>query len=563
MVGPRVNAAAAFLWDPRRRTRTLLAIGVLAAVACGAYLWRELPAASDWQIQGARLESLEASVDVLDEGGPPLLVNAAGSTPAAPKYDHALSGGNYPGLFVFLPVLAAVLGISVLSALKLLLLGLFLAPIAYYPLVFYRLTGSALAAVVSPFLLAYAVIDHAIFIDVYWILAWVVLALLPAVLLAWRIRGRAGFTILLAAMLAASFASSIRGGAGLGILIAGAGVVVLSFNQWSKLQRAGATAALIAAYLAVSPGLMTLLDENARSFAGDDLVRDSAVGNNAFHIAYIGLGYQPNDDGIYWLDEVGFAHAQREDPTVTYLGPGYNDIMREQFFDRVSDDPWSFVGLVLKKMDVALLAAGATTLIFVVLAALALRVLGSDRRLIRAAWLIGLAPLILGIAPGLVGIPGPNYVFGSTGVLAFLEVVEWALLLTLLGSWAGPRIQAALAAPGLRSTGDSVLIVGGGTLATLVLAGPGAVRAGVIVATLVGAALILLSSSALGRWRIGDHHDRKVVQIAALASIALTVAVYAGKTEAARFDEQFITWQADVEGQQQSLGGPAVSRPVQ
>nr|MBA2523495.1 hypothetical protein [Solirubrobacterales bacterium] len=108
--GPWIQKAATYAWAPPRRTRTLVLIGLLAAVAAGTYLWRELPAASDWTIQRDRLMSLEASVEVLNEGGPPLLVESPTSTSMNPKYDHVLSGGNYPGLFVFLPILASVLG---------------------------------------------------------------------------------------------------------------------------------------------------------------------------------------------------------------------------------------------------------------------------------------------------------------------------------------------------------------------------------------------------------------------------------------------------------------------
>jgi hypothetical protein len=540
-LGPRIIAIAARLWVPRMRVRTLLVAGLLAALIGGGYLWHHLPAASSWEIQGHRLTSLEGSIRVIGDGGPPLLAESPTSTPEHPKYDHVLAEGDNPGTFIYVPLIATLLGVGPLVALKLLMFVLFLVPIAYYPLVFYRLTGSALAAAAAPALLVTAVVRHSMFIDLYWILGWAALALLPLILLAWRMRGRSGLVLLVGTMLAASFATSIRGGAGTGLLVASIGVVLFGFKPWSKRLRAASAVLLVGAYLVFTPGITGAIDRYSTDWAGSNLVTAEPDTTNPFHSAYIGLGYQPNPWGIYWLDQIAYRDAQRANPGVPYLGPGYNDTLRDLFFDRIKEDPGYFAGLVLKKLAVSLLIVGAGILLFILLTAVALLLVGPARRLMQTAILIAIPALLMGIAPGLLGIPVAQYIFGSTGTFDFLEIVEWSILLAMLGAWLGPKLLTQLAAPGFRSRGD-IAIVGVLVAAVLVYkAGLPPARSAIVTAILAFSALVIVSGI---RGRLRNVSYPRAAQQAALAVVVLVVLVQLTKHEASGVEERYAEWEA-------------------
>jgi hypothetical protein len=297
---------------------------------------------------------------------------------------------------------------------------------AIYPVVFYRLTRSFSAALLAPLVMLVCVLSMG-FDDIYWIPAWGMFALLPVLFLLARDWPKFGFVGLLGIALAASWLSSIRGDSGLGIAIAAA--IVLLMRRWRWWRLVPALVLQSVTYLSINAFVLSALRAHR-----DQWITNKALTNNQpsmhpfWHPAYLGLGYLPNNYGIYFSDSVAADRVQSEAPGTAYLSSRYESVLRKAYFDIVREHPTEVAKQYATKAIVTI-ADSARYLLIVLLTPPAMLLLGAERR-IRRRWLLLTIPgLIVGFLPTMVAIPNLGYeeglyaVFGVIGILGMCWTV--------------------------------------------------------------------------------------------------------------------------------------------
>src|SRR4051812_24405939 len=199
--------------------RGWLAYSLAVALVAAAYLASAAP--SRWPIQPFRAEVLASALSAQARGAPPL-VGDAGLAPAVVRAVEpsahgylAVTPGDDPGIYVYAPLVARLGGSDdPLDGMRWLYALLFAITAGTYPLVFRALFRSRAAALVAPWALLAVLYKATDFYDVYWILAWAVLTLVPLLMVLARRWPRYGVGLAVGVMLGASFASSIRSSAG-------------------------------------------------------------------------------------------------------------------------------------------------------------------------------------------------------------------------------------------------------------------------------------------------------------------------------------------------------------
>ncbi len=417
----------------RRLTVGLLAYGL--AVAALTIVLTSFAAPDRWLVMQSREQEYAASLQVLKEGGPPLLAHAdAPGVYRIPGEDYAPVGvTDDQGAHLYVPVIANLLGIDdPLEALTILYLALFAVPIALYPLIFHRLFRSVPCAILAPLALGLLTIGIAgdwfgAGYDIYWILAWAVLGLLPPLLLIDLRWPRGSVALILGIAVAASFATSIRSNAGLPIVLSAA-LVILAHKQWSLPRRGGAIALIAVAYLSISSFAFWAVREQRNDWVGSARFEDRASlsSHPIWHNAYIGLGYFPNDYGIFYRDDVAADTVERLEPEAGYITPEYERVLRDRYVDVVRDQPDFYL---LNLAGKTIVAGGQNALWLVPIAILApfALTLGPRAPMMRRFALLLAPALLVGAVPALATVPLRAYEFGLMAAL-------W-LSLILLGSW--------------------------------------------------------------------------------------------------------------------------------
>jgi hypothetical protein len=398
--------------------KRLLAYGLAVATVGTLLLIVSTPA--PWSLHGTRVEGYEASIEVLDDGGPPLLGYAGSSNVSTGKGEYvALGVTDDQGTYVVVPLVAHVLGLedprAAMEAVFVIAVSLTLL---LYPVVFYALFRSWAAALLAPLmLLAGARIIWGQ--DVYWVPALAALALLPPLLLVDRRWPRGSFLIMLGLLVVASVASSFRSNAGLGVAIA-AGIVVLA-RPWSLPRKGLAVAVLAAAYLSVSVVGMNAIRDYRDSWVGDPQFAEEANSTHpVWHTAYIGLGYLPNDYGLRYRDEDAIATVELIEPGTEYVSDEYESILRERYLDVATENPDFFLSVTAQKVLVTI--GNAAPLL--VLLALLVPVAIAARRRQAARWLLLMVPAaVLASIQPIFAVPFHVYETGLYGALGVGVIV--------------------------------------------------------------------------------------------------------------------------------------------
>jgi hypothetical protein len=404
-----------------RRPYTVLALyGLAAGSVIAIALLVALP--HEWSIMGSRATGMRASLAVLGEGGP-LLVGRHGPTGA--YYPVAL--GDDPGTFTYFPLLGHLLGgVDPVVVLRYFYVVAVAALTALYPIMFYGLTRSLLAGLAAPLMLVVCLLAIGP-IDIYWIPAWGMLALLPSLYLLARRWPRLGLLALVAIALAAGWLSSIRSSAGLGILIIAA--IVLLLRRWRWWRVLPAVALLAVAYMTTSTFVFTAIREHRDQRLGVKMMTDDEMTQHPlYHTAYIGLGYLHNDYGIRFRDEVAAARVQKEAPGTPYFSHHYETVIQRAYFDFVRAHPLEVLRQYGAKAVVAVADTGPY-LLLVLLTLPAMLLLGPARRETRLWSLLTIPALLVGLLQPMVAIPEGTYdgeVFGVLGVLGILGLC-WVL----------------------------------------------------------------------------------------------------------------------------------------
>jgi hypothetical protein len=394
------------------RTR-LLAYGLAVSIVGTLLLVVSTPA--PWSLLATRADGYEASVEVLADGGPPLLGYAAEQ---AEEY-VPLGVTDDQGAYVVVPLVAHLLGLDdATTALEMVFLAVVFMTLVVYPLVFYALFRSTAAAAVAPLvLLAGARLLY--YQDVYWVPALAALALLPPLLLIDRRWPRWSFPALLGLLVLASMASSFRSNAGLGVAIAAA-IVVLG-RPWPIPRKGLAVAALAVAYFSFSVLGMSAIREYRDSWVGDpEFAQGVAASHPVWHTAYIGLGYVPNDYGLRYRDEDAIETVEQIEPGTTYLSAEYEEILRERYVDIATGNPGFFLSVTAPKV---LVAMGNAAPLLVLLALLLPVALALRRRLTIRLLILALPAVLIAAIQPISAVPFHVYEAGLYGALGLVVLV--------------------------------------------------------------------------------------------------------------------------------------------
>lgn len=409
----------------------LLAYGIAFALYAAVRLVHVLP--NDENLMGTRVDGIQASIAVLDRGGPPLLgskrpYGAPGTVPSRDYYPVGVTDDQ--GLYLYLPVLGRITGEHDSHVLlKWFFIGCFVVLFAVYPLIFYELMGSVIAAVAAPIIVLhwFAFLRN---IDLYWIVGWCVLLGLPIVFLAFRRAwDRWSIVLLVVAVLIGSFSTSIRIHSGLPILLSALAVVFLKVRPWRR--RIVLFGLLVVVSFSINVGVLDAARLARDETVGIDFSKSYPNQHPFWHNAYIGLGYLPNKYGIKWDDSVAVQAVARVDPHAGYLTPRYEHILRHLWFNLLKHDPrfvlntlWTKFGVSL---DGALKQFGWLWLVLLPVTML----VGRRRHLMRALVALTVPALAINLLPPVLTIPVNSYAAGwiaSVGLLWML-VVLWLLAL--------------------------------------------------------------------------------------------------------------------------------------
>ena len=403
--------------------KSLLGYGLAVAIVGTLLLVISTPA--QWLLAGTRAEGYEASIEILEDGGPPLLGYAGSVKGGAGNAEYvAVGAADDQGTYVVVPLVAHALGLDAHAAMEVVFLIAVFLTLLLYPLVFYALFRSWAAALVAPVMLLAAarIISGQ---DIYWVPALTAFALLPPLLLIDRRWPRGSFPIMLGLLVVASVASSFRSNAGLGIAIAS--VIVVLARPWSLSRKGVAVATLAVAYLSIMALGMTAIREYRDSWVGDPDFAIEAVGTHpVWHTAYIGLGYLPNGYQLRYRDEDAIATVESIEPGTEYVSEEYEDILRERYLEVASENPDFFISVTAQKVLVTL---GNAAPLLVLLALLLPPALAFRRRQ-ATRWLVLIVPAVLlaSIQP-IFAVPFHVYEIGLYGALGVgvIVLVAWVV----------------------------------------------------------------------------------------------------------------------------------------
>jgi hypothetical protein len=417
-----------------------IAIGLVSALALHAV------APHEWPVMGSRASGMRASLAVLKEGGP-LLLGRHG--PHGAYYAVALD--DDPGAYTYFPLLGHLFeGTDPVVIIGYFYVVMVAVLAAAYPVIFYALTRSLLAGLAAPIMLVVCILSMG-FIDIYWIPAWGMLALLPLLYLLARDWPRLGLAALVAISLASGWLSSIRSSSGLGILVSAALVLVLRRWRWWRL--APALALLVVAYMATNTFIFTAIREHRDQRIGVKAMPDDRFSRHPlWSTAYLGLGYLRNGYGHRYEDEVAVARAQQIAPGAVVATPRFEAAIRHAYFSFVGAHPFEAVRQYAAKALVAVADTGPY-LLLVLLTMPAMLLLGSrSGRRMRLRWaLLTLPAMLIGFLQPMIAIPGQGYDAEFLGVLGALGIVGVCWTLMCVEGAARARVSLSLTHPGLRA----------------------------------------------------------------------------------------------------------------
>jgi hypothetical protein len=408
-----VAAAAERLAAPRSDAALAAFGAVVAIVVILAMTLVIQPGPS--RLMPTRAAGITAAQRTLDQGGPPLTGRVHGK-----NFPVGISDDQ--GIYLYASEFGHAFGVSKPGAsIKWIWAILFALTITMAPLIYARLFGSVVAALLGTAALAVLVISFGTS-DIYWINAWAIVALLPLVFVLnrrWPRRRAAGLAVVAAIAVAASFATSIRSAAGLPVVIALALVVGLRPARWRI--RLGLLAVLLAGYLAITPlGL-----DAVRSYRNHQLHAQIDKGlpasHGVWHNTYIGLGFLPNQWNLQYLDVDGIRSVGEAKPGAKLGTAGYNAEARRLFIRAIGDDP-SYVARETAQKVVAT-TGHAVPYLFVLAFFTAFAVVLGVIRKVRPMALLTLPAMLFGLVPAILVMPLRPYelgIFAAVGILAVM-----------------------------------------------------------------------------------------------------------------------------------------------
>ena len=438
-------SAAAWLRDRAEslfaddRRLPLLAYGALWA---GVLIFVMLVIAPHpWAMQTSRIDGISAALRGL-QSGEPLLVGRG--------LDGSLSPVGLSddlGIYILAPMVGRLFGMTEAPDMVEALFLLFFVPtVVLAPLAFVRITGSKVGALFVP--IGLVLVVRSWNSDIYWIAGWTIVTLIPAVMWVDRRWGRWALPALIAIAGLAGIASTIRAQVGLPVLIAI--LLALGFRApWPARLRGGAAILAVVMFALTSSVVLSQITSYRDTHAAPSARAPAyASGHVVWHNAYIGLGFLPNDRGIWWSDGVSAAAVLERDPDAPFASRRYDRVLRTMTLDIVRDDPVDFVVLTAKKATVVVRWAAALLLALILILPWAWR---RRRDVIQPLLLLSAPALLILAVPPLVTVPYRPYTFGWLGAVALIAVVVLSLamarMLELLADGVSLRAQVRGALP--------------------------------------------------------------------------------------------------------------------
>ncbi len=357
-----------------------------------------------------RLSNLEATVRAYTQTGAPLVRITPGGYygPANPTDD--------PGLFLFAPPLARLLGLSAAGAKDALLALIVLVALIAGALGLWRsltTTAGRVIGLIGAVGLALVCLELG---DVYLTGGAAALAVLP-----WLYRSTLGDTakrlMWLAAPLGlvAALSNLMRSHAGTTVAIAF--VVALVATPKLTIKERLVPLALMLTGLAVVAGMFSVAtgqrDAFLRTVPADP--QRVEVGHPLWHTIYIGLGYIPNRYGLAYDDNVALDRVAKVAPGEPMGSPRYEEVLRTDVMRLASSDPLFILRVEASKILRLLLYLVAFANIGLVGMLWA--------RPGRAVWMPLVAALAFSALAPIISVPRPDYSAGFIGVAVIIGLV--------------------------------------------------------------------------------------------------------------------------------------------
>jgi hypothetical protein len=412
-------------------------------------------APNPWRTQSARVTQMEASLAVLNRGGPALLGYQPGTH--AP---FAVGYSDDQGIYVVVPVLSHWLGISdPLVTLRWMWLVAWTTILLFSAAAFRALFRSSWAALLAPPILLPSIVSFG-FGDIYWVAAWIVVASMPLLILIARDRSRRWWPALVAIAFLAGVVSTIRSDAGLTVALAAAAVAAIAVRIPRTL-RVGVLAAVAVAYLVPGTVVLPAIRAHRDHVVGVNLSANEPTSHPLWHSLYIGLGYLPNRYGIHYSDGYAAAAAYDVNPHSGSLTPAYASALHHEVNELIDHDFWFVAKAEAQKALVELSHAGRWLLLLALLLPGALLARGRAR--LRAFELALFSPgIVIGALPAIAVVPFRDYELplsaplGALGLLVIGAAVaraqeQWPVWQAAALGWKERARLGLLGPPGGRS----------------------------------------------------------------------------------------------------------------
>ncbi len=255
--------------------------------------------------------------------------------------------GDDKGACYFIPLLAQAWGIPLESAINGFFVFFLYGALAMAFLGFCLLFKTWQARVWALTALIFFKINNQLW-DVYLLGSFTVLALVPLFLLLEGRRGRAWGWVagLVTAGLVCGYSDKIRSNSGTAVVL-----FILLFLGLSRIlgtKRKWGYGILLLAFFLLPYWHFGKMEKQRDEFLAQKTGNsvEMNTGHSIWHPVYIGLGYLSNPYGIQYLDRFAYEKAESINPKVVHFSREYEQILKDQVFQIVKNDP----GFVLKTM---------------------------------------------------------------------------------------------------------------------------------------------------------------------------------------------------------------------
>lgn len=291
-------------------------------------------------IMECRRVHLEQSLNALKMTDQPLIGLSSSHTFIAAGY------GDDAGIYYFIPWLANSFGLSIDQAISLffnslLILGTLFAITSFFFL-FHHWTSRLISAIG---MIALALVTHHFF-DVYILPFFVTASLIPLLILLTHKPFKLAPFLALSGLIA-GYSNMIRAHSGTGTLLFILTWLLLSHRKNKLLL---CSVLLLFSILPILNFKYLELKRNEFLAQKNPTYPIDSNGHPIWHSIYLGLSYLQNPYGIEWSDTVALEKAKTINPKIISCSDEYEQILKNQFFEILKNDPSFIIRTLLAKL---------------------------------------------------------------------------------------------------------------------------------------------------------------------------------------------------------------------